>query len=168
MKIEVRAMEERDIDAFADGFVAQGWHKSAEQYRRYLRWQREGVRKIYVGTLDGETAGYATLIENDENGPFKNMNIPTIVDFNVLEKYQKRGVGSAILDKIESDVSAYRDTVCLGVGLHSGYGSAQRMYVKRGYVPDGSGVWYENRQLEQYTPCINNDDLILYLSKKLK
>ncbi len=35
------------------------------------------------------------------------------------------------------------DTVCLGVGLHSGYGAAQRMYVLRGYVPDGSGVWYE-------------------------
>lgn len=27
------------------------------------------------------------------------------------------------------------DTVCLGVGLHSGYGAAQRMY-----VPDGSVV----------------------------
>lgn len=37
------------------------------------------------------------------------------------------------------------DTVCLGVGLHSGYGAAQRMYVLRGYVPDGSGVWYEGR-----------------------
>jgi len=24
------------------------------------------------------------------------------------------------------------DTVCLGVGLHSGYGAAQRMYVLRG------------------------------------
>lgn len=32
------------------------------------------------------------------------------------------------------------DEVCIGVGLHGGYGSAQRMYVKRGYIPDGSGV----------------------------
>lgn len=30
------------------------------------------------------------------------------------------------------------DTVCLGVGLHSGYGAAQRMYVLRGYVPDAA------------------------------
>lgn len=44
------------------------------------------------------------------------------------------------------------DTVCLGVGLHSGYGAAQRMYVLRGYVPDGSGVWYEGRVWDQYAP----------------
>lgn len=59
------------------------------------------------------------------------------------------------------------DTVCLGVGLHSGYGAAQRMYVLRGYVPDGSGVWYESRVWDQYAPCVNDDELNLFLSKKL-
>ena len=59
------------------------------------------------------------------------------------------------------------DTVCLGVGLHSGYGAAQRMYVLRGYVPDGSGVWYEGRVWDQYAPCVNDDELNLFLSKKL-
>ena len=59
------------------------------------------------------------------------------------------------------------DTVCLGVGLHSGYGAAQRMYVLRGYVPDGSGGWYEGRVWDQYAPCVNDDELNLFLSKKL-
>lgn len=54
-----------------------------------------------------------------------------------------------------------------GVGLHSGYGAAQRMYVLRGYVPDGSGVWYEGRVWDQYAPCVNDDELNLFLSKKL-
>lgn len=49
-----------------------------------------------------------------------------------------------------------------------GIGTAQRMYVLRGYVPDGSGVWYEGHVLEQYVPCVNDDELVLYLSKKLK
>jgi hypothetical protein len=53
----------------------------------------------------------------------------------------------------------------LAVGVHSGYGPAQRMYVKRGYNFDGSGVWYKGKQLEQYAPCINDDDLLLYLAK---
>ncbi|WP_417419328.1 hypothetical protein [Hominenteromicrobium sp.] len=44
---------------------------------------------------------------------------------------------------VEALAAETSDTVCLGVGLHSGYGAAQRMYVLRGYVPDGSGVWYE-------------------------
>lgn len=46
------------------------------------------------------------------------------------------------MDIAEEIAATYADTVYLGVGLHSGYGSAQRMYVKRGYIPDGSGVWY--------------------------
>lgn len=35
-------------------------------------------------------------------------------------------------------------------------------------IPDGTGVWYQNKQLEQYAACCNDDDLLLFLSKKLK
>jgi len=52
-------------------------------------------------------------------------------------------------------------------GVHSGYGSAQRIYIKRGYIPDGTGVWYNNTQLEQYADCKNDDDLVLFLVKDL-
>lgn len=44
------------------------------------------------------------------------------------------------MDAVEALAAVTSDTVCLGVGLHSGYGAAQRMYVLRGYVPDGSVV----------------------------
>jgi hypothetical protein len=63
--------------------------------------------------------------------------------------------------------SSFSDTVSLGVGLHAGYGTAQRMYVKRGYIPDGTGVWYKDNPLTPYTECLNDDDLVLYLFKKL-
>ncbi len=57
----------------------------------------------------------------------------------------------------------------LGVGLHNGYGSAQRMYVKRGFVPDGTGVWYRGKPCEQYQAGLeNDDDLQLFFSKKLR
>lgn len=71
------------------------------------------------------------------------------------------------MDVAESISATYADTVYLGVGLHSGYGSAQRMYVKRGYIPDGSGVWYQDKICGPYVKCVNDDDLVLYLSKKL-
>ena len=72
------------------------------------------------------------------------------------------------MDAAEKAAGQYADTVCLGVGLHDGYGSAQRMYVKRGYIPDGSGVWYQDKPCIQYeTVCTVDDDLILYMSKKL-
>jgi hypothetical protein len=53
-------------------------------------------------------------------------------------------------------------SICLGVGLHNGYGQAQRMYVKRGYIPDGSGVWFNDVNLEQYADC-KNDDKLFYI-----
>ena len=69
----------------------------------------------------------------------------------------------------EEIAGKYADTVWLGVGLHSGYGSAQRMYVKRGYIPDGTGVWYRNKPCAQYeTEIANDDNLVLFLSKKLE
>jgi len=86
----------------------------------------------------------------------------------VLEKYRKNGIGSHLMDVAEEIASRYADTVYLGVGVHNGYGSAQRMYVKRGYIPDGSGVWYRNEVCPQYAPCQNDDSLILYFSKKLR
>lgn len=72
------------------------------------------------------------------------------------------------MDTAEQIAEEYSDIVYLGVGMHSGYGSAQRMYVKRGYIPDGSGVWYGDKVCGHYADCRNDDDLVLYMSKKLR
>ena len=90
------------------------------------------------------------------------------MDFGVLEKYRNNGIGSKLMDIAEKIALGYSDIAYLGVGLNSGYGSAQRMYVKRGYIPDGSGVWYHDKVCPQYADCCNDDDLVLYLSKVLR
>lgn len=167
MNIKIRKMLESDITEFPTEFEKQGWHKSAEQYRMYYNEQENGTRKLFVAEVDGNAVGYATLLSHDITGPFKDKSIPVIVDFNVLEKYQRNGIGTAIMDAIENYVKEYSSTICLGVGLHYGYGAAQRMYVKRGYIPDGSGVWFNGECLEQYASCVNDDELILYFSKQL-
>ncbi|MBR2852717.1 MAG: GNAT family N-acetyltransferase, partial [Clostridia bacterium] len=117
----------------------------------------------------GQPAGFVSVYLAVKEGPFKGTGWPIIVDFNVLEKNQRKGIGSRLMDTAERIAGQYADTVCLGVGLHSGYGSAQRMYAKRGYIPDGSGVWYRDRSCIQYeTVCTVDDDLVLYMSKKLQ
>lgn len=86
----------------------------------------------------------------------------------MLKKYQQKGIGNRLMDVAEEIAAKYADHVCLGVGLSREYGSAQRIYVRRGYIPDGSGVWYQGNQCVQYeTVCNVDDDLLLYLSKKL-
>ncbi len=54
---------------------------------------------------------------------------PENVDFGVLAKYRRNGIGSKLMDIAEQIASTYSDVVYLGAGLHSGYGSAQRTYV---------------------------------------
>ena len=78
----------------------------------------------------------------------------------------QKGIGSRLLDAVEAEAAKRADMVYLAVGVHSGYGAAQRLYVKRGYNFDGSGVWYKGKQLEQYAPCVNDDALLLFMSKK--
>jgi len=161
----IRLMKKEDAQAFTKAFAFQKWHKPISQFLKYFSEQENDERKVIVAEVCDEVAGYATLVHDAHNGPFANQGIPEICDFNVLIKYQKQRIGNKIMDIVEQIASENSNCVSLGVGLHSGYGSAQRMYVKRGYIPDGSGVWYDDRQLEQGEECKNDDSLFLRMIK---
>ena len=163
----LRTICEEDASKFSQAFKEQGWNKPEEQFLAYVKEQEEKKRITVVAELGGEVAGYTTLLPSALDGPFAAKKIPEICDFNVLMKFQKKGIGNKILDVAEIQARQFAKEVSLGVGLHVGYGAAQRIYIKRGYLPDGSGVWYHGHQLEPYADCNNDDDLVLYLSKKL-
>lgn len=165
--ITIRSMLKCDIKSLVIGFAEQGWNKSREQFNNYYNQQLNNEKLVIVAELNSDIAGYVTILPNTEIGPFAHKNIPEIVDFNVLIKYQKRGIGNKIMDIAENLAKDKSEYVSLSVGLHSGYGPAQRMYVKRGYIPDGTGVWYYGKQLEPYSKCENDDELTLYFLKSL-
>ncbi|MDF2985647.1 MAG: GCN5-related N-acetyltransferase [Eubacterium sp.] len=164
----IRSMKENDIYELKKEYDEQQWPKDIKILQDYFNQQESYRKYIVVAEFNKKAAGYVTLLPQAEYGPFINKNIPELVDLIVFEKYQRNGIGSRILDAAEDVASGISDTISLSVGVHSGYGQAQRLYIKRGYIPDGSGVWYHNRQLEQYADCKNDDDLLLFLSKKLK
>lgn len=166
-QITIRNMEDADAQAITDAEIEQGWDASVEKYQKRLEDQRMGKAISLVAECLGRPVGYINIYPDSAWGAFGGKGYPEIVDFGVLEKYRKKGIGSALMDAAEEIAAKYADTVYLGVGLHHGYGSAQRMYVKRGYIPDGSGVWYRDKICEPYEDCKNDDDLVLYLSRKL-
>ena len=47
------------------------------------------------------------------------------------------------------------------------YGPARRFYIKRGYIPDGKGVYYKEKVCETDVVCRNDDELTLCLAKEL-
>ena len=59
------------------------------------------------------------------------------------------------------------DFAGIGVGLNSDYGIAQRMYVKRGYVPDGLGLMYKYQKVEAGSKVKVDDDLTIMFTKRL-
>lgn len=166
-ELQIRSMIKEDIPSFTEAFLEMGWTPKPEIHERYLKEQAEGKRYIFVAQYKGQTAGYATLLPLACDGPYKEC-YPEVVDFNVWEKFRRHGIGNRILDAAENFAASFSDHICLSVGLYSGYGSAQRMYVKRGYIPDGSGIWWNQKPLPPYADCCNDDDLVLFLAKELR
>lgn len=162
----IRAMRQTDIETINKQFTAQGWAARTTVLERYLVEQQAGIRQTFVADQAGDVAGYVTLLTTARTGPFAG-KLPEISDFNVFTKFQRHGIGSTLLDAAEQAAAQLAAAVSLGVGLHAGYGPAQRLYVKRGYVPDGSGVWYQDKPLPMNAPSRNDDDLVLYMSKAL-
>lgn len=67
---------------------------------------------------------------------------------------------------------AAKEHVGIGVGLYGGsdggFGQAQRLYIKRGYIPDGLGVTYDYKSVVPGKMVCLDDDLILWFTKKVK
>ena len=166
MTCSIRKMQESDIKDLSRGFISQGWPSREEILTRYFKEQESGEREVLIADLTSAVAGYITILPDAKQGPFAGM-APELSDFNVFEPFQNQGIGNLLLEEAEKRVRLISDKVTLGVGLHSGYGPAQRLYIKRDYIPDGSGVWYRNQPLEMNAVCEDIGELILYLSKDL-
>ena len=72
------------------------------------------------------------------------------------------------MDRAEQVISERSDTAGIGVGMYSDYGNAKKLYVLRGNVPDGRGLTYKCEVLAPMDQVVNDDDLVLYFTKKLK
>ena len=165
--VRVRMMAAADVALVAAAFAAQGWHKPQEQYRRYLEESAEGRRVVLLAERGGEFAGYVTIVWESDYPPFRDAGIPEIVDFNVLIKHQRRGVGTVLLDEAERRIAERSEVAGIGVGLTADYGAAQVLYVKRGYIPDGRGMAQAGRAIRHGEQVTVDDDLAIYFTKRL-
>jgi hypothetical protein len=62
-------------------------------------------------------------------------------------------------------ISERSGKAALGVGLFEDYGPAQRLYILRGYVPDGCGITYRGERVKYGDRVVVDDDLVLHLVK---
>lgn len=160
-------MQGSDAPDLEASFASMGWSKPRSQFDRYLEEQASGERWTCVAEIDGAPVGYVTVVWSSDDPFFKSRSIPEIVDLNVLPGFRERGVASAMLDSAEEVVAETGRVVGLGVGLHPGYGAAQRLYVRRGYLPDGSGALANGEQISEGATIVLDDEVTLRMLKRL-
>jgi hypothetical protein len=71
------------------------------------------------------------------------------------------------MDEAERRIAERSPVVGIGVGMDPDYGAAQRLYVERGYVPDGRGLWKGSHYVTYGDNVTVDDDLVLMFTKKL-
>jgi len=164
----IRPLELQDIRAIVEAFAHADWPKPAEQYHRYLSEQDQGWRDVHVAFDAGRFTGYLTIIWESTYPPFRAEGIPEIVDFNVLPHVRRCGIGTQLMDLAEGRIIERAAVAGIGVGLYADYGAAQRLYVRRRYVPDGRGIAYDGQPVTPGAMVHVDDSLVLYFTKTLR
>lgn len=171
-RIVINDFDKSHIPEIVEKFAAHHWSKPAKIFEEYLLEQNAGDRFVCVAYVDKQFSGYITLKWHSQYKPFHDRQIPEIMDLNVLPPFRRLGVGLKLLATTESIAASRSDVVGIGVGLYGGddggYGSAQRLYVKCGYIPDGRGVTYNYQPVVPGASVLCDDDLVLWFTKQLK
>ena len=113
--VVIRSMVKEDVQRFYDAFSLQGYHKPTEIFEHYLLQQRKQQCLVFVAEVDRQLAGYVTLWPKAKQGPFASLQLPVVVDLNVLEKFRKQGIGQKLMDEVEKQAKRFSSTITLGV-----------------------------------------------------
>lgn len=170
MTIDIRLAAEADIPAL-DLFARdmQQVHETG-YFARCLQEQAAGRRRFFLA-VDSNTAaiaGYVQLNARPLYAGFRRFDIPEIQDLNVHPDYRRRGIGERLVTYCEDlSRSEGKTEIGISVGLHTSFGSAQRLYVRLGYMPDGAGVAYDDEIVRLGDMRVIDDNLTLKLTKSL-
>lgn len=162
-----RPMMADDALRFSRAFAEIGWSKPPATFAEYVDEQSRQERWTRVAVVGEEVAGYVTLVWHSPDPVLRAAGIPEIMDLNVLPSFRRQGLGSRLVALAEDEAATRGPTVGLRMGLHGGYGAAQRIYVRRGYLPDGRGVVVEGVSVEEGASLVLDDGPALRLTKRL-
>ncbi|TNJ67401.1 GNAT family N-acetyltransferase [Paenibacillus hemerocallicola] len=163
--IEIRQMTAKDVEVVFRVFTENRIRKPKDYVKRCWDENKYGERVTLLAFHDGQFAGSLHLLALSKYPYFAENGIPEINDFNVIPARRKMGIGNALMEAAEKLALEQHGIVGIGVGLYQSYGSAQRMYAKRGYIPDGRGVMYNGQPVLPGAQVCVDDDLNLYFTK---
>lgn len=169
-KSHIREMNTTDINILSETFCFPWTTKqqTIEKWSRCFKEHEQQKRTVYLLEKNRHVVGYASLLYFSEYAHFRKNDIPEINDVWIHENFRNQGLGKMLIEYLENMAfkKGYKQ-IGLGVGLYRDYGSAQRLYYKLGYIPDGNGVTYKGIFVVPGQQYPIDDDLIFWLHKKL-
>lgn len=164
--LEIRQMRSGDVDTVFQALRDHNISKPEEYIKRCWEENKAGNRITIIAFYKNEFAGWLHLLSTSYYPYFVEKGIPEINNFDVVPPLRRLGIGNSLMDAIEEIAFEKHGIVGIGVGLYKSYGNAQRLYAKRGYIPDGRGVMYKEEPVEPGSHVRVDDDLVLYMTKE--
>jgi len=168
--ITIKPMEFDDILTLSQRKGLFAFDNEGAYFQTCYDLQQSGARIVFIAKDAGDIPqGYVILNFAPRYSLFQKLKIPEIQDLNVHPDSRNQGIGRALVELCEDIIRERGDVNQIGisVGLHKGFGAAQRLYAKLGYIPDGNGVTYDRNPVSPHEMRTIDDDLCLMMVKSL-
>jgi len=166
--IDIAPLTAGDIPAIVAADGGDLWARDEAFWRRRLDEQSRGERSSALAREDGVIRGYGHLLWKSGYGGFRAARIPEIRDVMVADGARRRGIGTQIVVHLgRSAHGAGCRQVGSGIGLNEGYGAAQRLFVKLGFMPDGRGLTAGGVPVFPGDSVTADDTLVLWFVRDL-
>jgi GNAT superfamily N-acetyltransferase len=166
-EVTIERVSASDLAATIELFIQHVYPGDPEGAHEHFTEHAEGQADTFLARVEGSLAGYLTIRWRSNNPHFRQHNIPLIHHLGVFDQFQRQGIASRLMDAAEQLIATRATQAGITVGLFDAYGPAQRLYAKRGYLPDGRGACQGRRPLQQGELVTVDHDLILWLTKDL-
>jgi GNAT superfamily N-acetyltransferase len=138
---------------------------------QWLQHCVEEEAMTFIACESSEPVGFISLLTEASYPAFHKEGIPEIHGMAVLPSCRGQGVGKRMLEKIEHHAREQGfQKIGLGVGVTEDYQDAFRLYVGKGYKPDGRGLYHGSlpHEFARYGDQITVDNsTTLWLMKTL-
>lgn len=165
--IQLRIARNDDIDAFIAMAIKDFFSGSEDEARNNLGPYDEDDTSFVIAYEGDAPVAVVTIRWNPNYPPFKQAGIPFIQNIEVQYDLRGKGYGNRVMEAIEQHIATRASKAGICVALFDDYGPAQRLYAKRGYIPDGRGACHRFTPLQRGQTITLDDDHLIWLVKNL-
>jgi GNAT superfamily N-acetyltransferase len=138
--LDIKVVEREGISEAIDEAVTTFFSGDRAALESHFEGHAEGDSSTLFGYKAGELVGILTIRWRPRTPFLREQNIPLIQNIEIKWERRGQGLGYELMEHAERFASTRTNRIAICVSISKAYGPAQRLYVKRGFIPDGQGV----------------------------